>query len=72
MQQDLKTMVLLTDDGDINKKPVVKNIHDDVVEWIQEYFQFQGYAMTLDCFQAEFLSKKYSKMCTVTALILLV
>ena len=47
-------------DDDINKKPVVKNIHDDVAEWIQEYFQFQGYAMTLDCFQAEFLSKKYS------------
>jgi hypothetical protein len=58
-----------SDDGDVDlsaaekdkkrRKPV-KNIHDDVAEWIQEYFQFQGYSTTLDCFQAEFLSKKYS------------
>jgi hypothetical protein len=57
MQKDL------ADDGfveDMDKKNVVKDIHDDVAEWIQEYFQFQGYAMTLDCFQAEFLSKKYA------------
>ena len=61
MQQDLENDGFVNnDDDDINKKPVVKNIHDDVAEWIQEYFQFQGYAMTLDCFQAEFLSKKYS------------
>ncbi len=57
MQKDL------ADDGFLevmDKKNVVKDVHDDVAEWIQEYFQFQGYAMTLDCFQAEFLSKKYA------------
>jgi hypothetical protein len=48
------------ENNDSPKKAPVKNIHDDVAEWVQEYFQFQGFSMTLDCFQAEFLSKKYS------------
>eukprot|EP00944_MAST-04C_sp_MAST-4C-sp1_P011646 g11646.t1 len=56
LQQDLENDGFGPDDD----RTVVKNVHDDVAEWIQEYFQFQGYSMTLECFQAEFLSKKYA------------
>ena len=56
LQQDLENDGF----GPDADRVVVKNVHDDVAEWIQEYFQFQGYSMTLECFQAEFLSKKYA------------
>ena len=35
-------------------------VDEDLAEWVQEYLQYRGYDMTLDCFQAEYLSRQYS------------
>ena len=38
----------------------VLTVDEDLADWIQEYLQYRGFTTTLDCFQAEYLSRQYS------------
>lgn len=40
------------------RKPLT--VDEDLAEWIQEYLQYRGFTNTLDCFQAEYLSRQYA------------
>ena len=35
-------------------------VDEDLAEWVQEYLQYRGFTNTLDCFQAEYLSRQYA------------
>ena len=35
-------------------------VDEDLAEWVQEYLQYRGFNNTLDCFQAEYLSRQYA------------